>query len=644
MTILSAMKRAMSNVDVAAMVEELRDRILGGFVGKAYQQSSDTIYLTVQSPAEGRLDLLLEAGKSVHVTHKERPVTKTPPQFPTMLRSHLSGGRIAEISQHDFDRVMEFAIERSGTREYLIVELFPKGSMVLLDGSRHILTMLRRMIYRGGKMAAGEEYLYHPGQDDPRTVSLKTLAEMLVRSDLDLVRTLVRSLNMGGTYGEEVCLLSGVNKNKPAVDLSMQEIERVHQALHEVFSIDTVEPVIVLKEEKPIDVLPRPLKIYEGLELKHFANFSEALDAFFVEEKEVPKQSPIDRRLEIQRKAIDEFESRERELIRKGEGVFQMYGEIEQLLAVIKHAQEKGYTYSRIWDKISGSAAPQAKMIHSLDISGEMKVVQDGMELKLNAGLTVQQNAQRYYDEAKEMSRKAKGARAALEATRLLKESQAPPKKTKHIIKRRKPKWFERFRWFHSSDGFLVIGGRDADSNEEIYSKYLEKRDRAMHTDAPGAPLTVIKTEGEEVPETTLQEAAQFAVSYSSVWKAGLGSGDCYTVKGDQVTKTPEHGEFLKKGAFVIRGERRYFRDVPVGLALGIADEMLIGGPVSAVKPRADPVLEIEPGEFNADDLAKRIYRLFLEKIEDRSYLKAIASVDQIVQFMPPGGSRIKSQ
>jgi hypothetical protein len=69
---------------------------------------------------------------------------------------------------------------------------------------------------------------------------------------------------------------------------------------------------------------------------------------------------------------------------------------------------------------------------------------------------------------------------------------------------------------------------------------------------------------------------------------------------------------------------------------------MLIGGPVSAVRPRADPVVEIEPGEFNADDLAKRIYRLFSEKEDDRAYLKSIASVDQLVQFLPPGGSRIK--
>jgi predicted ribosome quality control (RQC) complex YloA/Tae2 family protein len=639
------MKKAMSNVDVAAMVDELRERILGGFVGKAYQQSADKIWLTVQSTEEGRLDLLLEAGKRVHITRKERPVSKTPPQFPTMLRNHLSGGRIVDIQQYDFDRVVEFAVERGGGRNYLIVELFPKGSMVLLDESRRILTMLRKMIYRGHKMAAGEMYLSHPTQQDPRTISYESLSRMLASSGQDLIRTIVRGLNMGGTYGEEVCLLAGVDKNKPAASLEPEEIERIRQALREVFSDQALDPQIVLKDGDPLDVIPRPLRVYEGLEVRRYATFSDALDAFFIEEAKAPKQSPLDRRIELQRKAIEEFEAKEKELTQKGEAIYQKYCEVEDILKVVADARSKGFSYSQIWERISSSGLPQAEVLHSLDVTGRMLVVLDGMELELDAGMTVPQNAKAYYDQAKEMSRKAEGAKAALQATEQLKASKAEPKKTRsaQAPRRRKPKWYERFRWFYSSDGFLAIGGRDADSNEEIYAKYLERRDLAFHTDAPGAPLTVIKTSGEPVPESTLQEAAQFAVSYSSIWKAGLGSGDCYMVKGDQVTKTPEHGEFLKKGAFVIRGERQYFEDVPVGVALGIAEGMLIGGPITAVKPKADPVVEIEPGEFNADDLAKRIYRLFSEKVEDRAYLKAIASVDRIVQFLPPGGSRLKS-
>jgi len=639
------MKKAMSNVDVAAIVEELRDRILGGFMGKAYQQSSDKIWLSVQSPAEGRLDLLLEAGKRVHITRGERPASKTPPQFPTMLRSHLSGGRIVDIQQYDFDRVLEIAVERSGVRNYLIVELFPKGSMVLLDESRLILSMLRKMLYRGSRMAAGELYLYHPGQLDPRTISREDLAVWLASTGQDLVRSLVRGLNMGGTYGEEVCLVAGVDKNKQAIDLDAEEIDRVHKALKEVFLDKTLDPLIVLEDGEPFDVLSRPLKLYADMEQNRFATFSEALDLFFVKAEEVaPRQNPLDRRIELQRKAIDDFKSQEKAFVQKGELIYQIYGNVEQILVLMAGAKAMGYSYNQIWERISGSGLPQARTILALDGKGEMKVLLEEAELELNASLTVPQNAQRYYEKAKEMARKASGAAIALAITEELRTSKAGPKKTRatQAHRRRKPKWYERFRWFYSSDGFLVLGGRDADTNEEIYTKYLERRDLAMHTDAPGAPLTVIKTEGEEVPESTLQEAAQFAVSYSSVWKGGFVAADCYLIKGDQVSKTPESGEFLKKGGFVIRGERRYFRDVPLGIALGIAEGVLIGGPVSAVKPKADPVVDIEPGEYNADDLATRIYRQFSEIVEDRSFLKAVASVDLIVQFLPPGGSRIK--
>ena len=638
------MKKAMSNVDVAAVVDELKSRLIGGFVGKAYQQSSDKIWLIVQSPKEGRLNLLLQAGKRVYITRQPRPASKTPPQFPTMLRIHLSGGRITDIKQHDFDRVLEITVERGGSPNYLVIELFPKGSMILLDQSRRILTVLLKLLYRGRRMAAGEEYLYRMNQPDPRTISMEALSGLLTSSDQDLVRTLVRGLNMGGTYGEEVCLRANINKNKPAMQLDEDEISHIYQALRDVFLSQTLDPHIVMNNGIPVDVLPRPLKVYQGSEINRFAVFSDALDEFFIGmDIEEPKQSPIDRRIEIQRKAIQEFEARENELIAKGELIYKRYWDIEKILKVIRAAREKGYTYLQIWERIEGSKLPEARLIRSIDSMGEVRLTLDTVELDLNSGLTVPQNAQRYYDQSKEMARKAKGARIALDATEHLKGSRDVSKRSKiQTFRRRKPKWFERFRWFFSSDGFLVIGGRDADSNEEVYSKYLDKRDLALHTDEPGAPLTVIKTEGEDVPDTTLLEAAQFAVSYSSIWKAGQFSGDCYVVKGNQVTKTPEHGEFLRKGAFVIRGERRYFHNLAVGISIGISNGVLIGGPSSAIMSLADPIVEIEPGQYNPDDLAKRIYRLFSERIEDKAYLKSIASIDQIVHFLPSGGSRIK--
>jgi len=212
----------------------------------------------------------------------------------------------------------------------------------------------------------------------------------------------------------------------------------------------------------------------------------------------------------------------------------------------------------------------------------------------------------------------------------------------------RKKHWYDRFRWFVSSDGFLVVGGRDADTNEEVFKKYLEKRDLVFHTQAPGAPLTIIKTGGKEVPKSTLQEAAQFAVSYSSLWKAGHFSGDCYLVKAEQVTKTPESGEYLRKGAFVIRGERNYFKDVPLGVAVGLelkgGETRVIGGPASAVRKHGDYILEIVPGSFNQNDISKKIYRIYVDELNDPRFVKQIASPDQIAMMIPPGESDLKSQ
>lgn len=646
-------------MDVAAVAEELREKLVGGFVGKAYQLAPDRVVISFQSPGQGKLDLLIEAGRRIHLTEKPREAPKMPPQFPTMLRSRLTGGRVAEVRQHGFDRVAEIEIERGDDSYVLIAEIFPKGNVLLLDDYGRIVLPLRPLAFRDRRLLAGEKYQYREAQLDPRTVSRNDLAFLLAASESDLVRTLVRGLNMGGTYAEEVCLRAGLEKTTPAHSLSGEEIDRVHRALGEIFGLVQIEPHFVLDHGNLVDVVPAPLEVYGDLERRDFESFSRALDEYFSSEEEMgpkPKTS-LERRREMQERSIREFRDKERKFAALGEKIYERYGEVDSILSAISGALDKGYTYSEILAKIKTSGLPIADKILSLDYQGELCLRLDeapgeagvegdsgGAELELNANLTVPQNAQRYYDRAKEQAKKREGAEKALEETiRIIGRRAAPEKiKTRKVTRRRKPRWYERFRWFESSDGFLVIGGRDASGNEEIYSKYLEKRDLALHTDVPGAPLTVVKTMGEEVPESTLREAAEFAVSYSSIWKAGLFEGDCYLVNAEQVTKTPEPGEFIKKGAFVIRGERRYYRDVPVGIAIGIAEDRLIGGPVSATKPRADPVVEIEPGELSPEDLAKRIYRTFAEREEDRRHLKAVASIDRIVSFLPPGGSRVK--
>jgi hypothetical protein len=110
------------------------------------------------------------------------------------------------------------------------------------------------------------------------------------------------------------------------------------------------------------------------------------------------------------------------------------------------------------------------------------------------------------------------------------------------------------------------------------------------------------------------------------------------------VTKTPESGEYLEKGSFAIRGDRTYFEDTAVGAAVGIACEpetRVVGGPPEAVHARAETWVAVEPGRYAQGDVAKRIYRQFRERFADTTFVRKVASPDEVAKFLPPGGSRI---
>jgi len=127
------------------------------------------------------------------------------------------------------------------------------------------------------------------------------------------------------------------------------------------------------------------------------------------------------------------------------------------------------------------------------------------------------------------------------------------------------------------------------------------------------------------------------------VWKDGRFAGDVYEVAPDQVTKTPESGEYLEKGGFAIRGDRTYHRGTEVGVAVGITCEpetRVVGGPPATIRERAETAIEVEPGRYAQNDIAKRLYREFKDRFADETFVRKVASPDLIQEFLPPGGSR----
>ncbi|ELZ20895.1 ribosome rescue protein RqcH [Natrinema limicola] len=453
-------------------------------------------------------------------------------------------------------------------------------------------------------------------------------------------------------------------------------------------------------EGQVVDVTPFPLEEHTDLDSEPYETFLEALDDYFFqlelgedEEPEPTEQRPdfdseiakYERIIEQQQGAIEGFEQEADALREQAELLYAEYGLVDEILSTIQDARVQDRPWDEIRERFEAGAEQgieAAEAVVDVDGSeGTVTVDLDGERIDLVVEQGVEQNADRLYTEAKRVEEKKEGALAAIEDTR---EDLEDAKRRRDeweateredtsedgedeadeaeqrdwlaepsIPIRENEPWFDRFRWFHTSDGYLVIGGRNADQNEELVKKYLEPGDKVLHTQAHGGPVTVLKATDPseasssdiELPDSSIEEAAQFAVSYSSVWKDGRYAGDVYAVDADQVTKTPESGEYLEKGGFAIRGDRTYYRDTPVGAAVGIQCEpytRVIGGPPSAIEDRVEAMIELEPGRYAQADTAKRLYRRFRERFEDESFVRKIASPDRIQHFMPPGGSRIK--
>jgi len=133
-----------------------------------------------------------------------------------------------------------------------------------------------------------------------------------------------------------------------------------------------------------------------------------------------------------------------------------------------------------------------------------------------------------------------------------------------------------------------------------------------------------------------LREACEFALAYSKAWSAGLASGSAYWVLPEQVSKQAESGEFLPRGAFVVRGKRNYFHDLPVRLAIGEVEieghRKIMGGPVSAVAARSSRYAVLLPGKEDREEVAKRLASVFTVPIEE------------VVRVMPPGKVQIEER
>ena len=258
-------------------------------------------------------------------------------------------------------------------------------------------------------------------------------------------------------------------------------------------------------------------------------------------------------------------------------------------------------------------------------------------KLTLDLTKSIEENAAAYFERAKKVKKKIGGAEAALnENLKKLEELEhkrdkiTAEKSKQEKLKERKAEWYEKFRWFTSSEGFLVVGGRDATSNEIVIKKHTEANDLVFHTDMAGSPFFVVKTYGKPVGGKTKEEAADATCTFSRAWKLGLQASPVFYVNPDQVSKKTKAGEFMGKGAFMIYGKTNYINN-KINLAIGInQNQQIMAGPVEAIKAHCEKYVELVQGDEKSSSVAKYIQH------------KIGGSLDEIIRALPSGGFKVK--
>ncbi|MDR1405147.1 MAG: NFACT family protein [Candidatus Methanoplasma sp.] len=599
------MKKEMSSFDVRSVVSEMAS-LEGAHIDKIFHWGAGNVLFRLNVQGDGKRELFFRDKKWLYLSPDRPETPETPTSFATFLRKYITNARIGKTVQAGFDRITVTDVLKSNSEYKLIFEMFGGGNVLLvLDGK--IVNCLTHKTWRDRSTRPGEYYVMPKSRFNPLESSFEDFKNVFRSSESDTVRTLATVVNLGGQYSEEICKRSGVDKSRLSTEIDDDDIRKMYSSLEEIIGsvLGAGEPTVFRKDGEIIDVAPVDLRIYEDAESERVPAMSLAIDALMREMKETEEETYVDpemeklrKRIQKQTETVSEYRMESEDLKNRADAVYMEYQKINDLLTVLERKSKE-----LTWEKLAEGAR---KIPFVTDIDPPKNTVSvgiSGLKISLNYTKGIDANASDIYQKSKDIGEKSKRAEDAL------KESVAErDKKQKGFDKARalalnkvqptKQFWFERYKWFITSSGKLVIAGRDAHSNDNIVKKHLKEKDVFVHADVHGAPSVILK-EGSAATQEELREACTFALTQSKAWVAALMEGAAFWAYPDQVSKTPNPGEFVPRGAFIVRGKRNYEYHLKMELGIGEIDYQgamkIMCGPVDLFKD-SERYMVLNPG------------------------------------------------
>ncbi len=679
--------REFSNFDVFAIVKELDLILINGTILNIYE-IEDLLIIRINTNY-GKKNLIVKKDTRINLTEYNYPIPNYPSQYISSLRKFLKNRRILKISQHEFDRIIIIELSDKDSKPWkFVIELFNKGNFLLLDEENIIIIAKKYRKFRDRELLAKKVYDFPKSQGKNfLTINKTEFIDLFKNSDVQIVRDLSRKIHISGLYSEEICHRGNVNKIKIGKNLTEVEYENLYDSfkkLRNQLLFGEISAQIVFDQQgNQISVLPFEIDILSGYDKKKFTSFNAAVDEFFSkvdsELLKSPREQKIDDQIKAQEKILKnqqeyliELKDKKEKYYKIGEEIFANLNSLEKLRNVLIEAKKKGYSWEDIniklrlakLENLNGSEFFEKVIPSTNQLLIKINDNDVYIELKKSLG----ENANYFYSKGKKAEKKIEGTSVAIGKTlkkidKLNLEKESLEVEIDFLIKKPKKKWYEKFRWFISSDGYLIIGGRDATSNEIIFKKHIDPNDLVFHTNFPGSPLVVIKnTENKKIPLNTIKETGDFVASFSRAWKEIWGVVDTFYVQPDQISRSPPSGEFLPKGSFIISGKKNFVKNAKTELTIGlkivelkedsttnrkIYYPKIFSGPETAIKKQTDNAITIFPsksGGFTKGTLAKEIKSYFIRTIDKelKIWVKLL-SIEEINLYLPSGNSKFKT-
>lgn len=527
---------AFDGITIANIVKELNDTILNGRIAKIAQPENDELLLTIK-PAKGQVRLVISASASlplIYLSRDNKPSPMTAPNFCMLLRKHIANGRIVGISQPSLERIIRFEIEHLDElgdlcRKSLIVEIMGKHSNIIfcnekgmiIDSIKHVSAQMSSV----REVLPGREYFIPDTmkKENPLGIPEENFTQELRSKPMPVGKAIYNSFTgISPVVAEEICYLAGIDSSVPASEMSGDQLAHLYRQFTyfmEQVTESKFAPAIYYDGNEPKEFSSLLLTHFSNYQVKSYDSISEVIRTYYssrdlitrIRQKSSDLRRVVQTALERNRKKYDLQLKQLRDTENRDK--YKVYGE---LIHTYGYNLEEG-----------------AKELEALNYyTNEM------IKIPLDPQKTPQENAKKYFDRYNKQKRTFEALSELIKETKdeidylesvsksldiarseddliQIKEELIESGFIRRKQSAKKVKITSKPFHYISSDGFHMYVGKNNLQNEELTFHFANGGDWWFHAKkAPGSHV-IVKTNGEELPDRTFEEAARLAAHYS---------------------------------------------------------------------------------------------------------------------------------